>query len=55
MHLARRDRRTGSLDHGVSRFSRLFSAQVKPPPDSDTWEAELLGLAMTLIQGAGVV
>ena len=44
---------TGSFDHGVSWFSRLFSAQVKPPPSAETWKPKS-GLAMTLIHGAGV-
>src|SRR5208282_6893942 len=45
---------TGSFDHGVSWFSRLFSAHVNPPPSAATWKPNP-GLAMTLIHGAGVV
>src|SRR5437773_7920512 len=44
---------TGSLDHGVSRLLWLFSHQEKPPPDSVT-SVPNEGLAMTLLQGAGV-
>jgi len=29
---------TGSFDHGVSWFSRLFSDHVYPAPDSETWK-----------------
>ncbi len=43
----------GSFDQGVSWFCWLFIAQVKPPPSVDTWKPND-GLAMTLIQGAGV-
>src|SRR5260370_32663139 len=44
---------TGSVDHGVSWFSRLLSAQVYPAPDSETWKPNA-GLATMLTQGAGV-
>ena len=44
---------TGSLDHGVSWFSRLFPDHVYPDPDSETWNPND-ALAMTLSQGAGV-
>ena len=44
---------TGSLDQGVSWFSRLLSDHVYPAPDSETWKPNA-GLATTLIQGAGV-
>src|SRR5690242_21026804 len=44
---------TGSLDQGVTWFSRLLSDQVYPAPDSETWNPNA-GLATTLIQGAGV-
>src|SRR6185295_11747063 len=44
---------TGSLDQGVSLFSRLLIDHVYPAPDSDTWNPST-GLATILIQGAGV-
>src|SRR5512134_1776499 len=44
---------TGSLDQAVSLFSRLLTDQVYPAPHSETWNPKS-GLAMTLIQGAGV-
>src|SRR6266581_8798320 len=44
---------TGSLDHGVSWFSRLLSDQVWPEPDSETRKPNE-GFAITLTQGAGV-
>ena len=44
---------TGSFDQAVSWFSRLLPAQVKPDPDSETWNPKAW-FAMTLIQGAGV-
>src|SRR6266849_5759531 len=44
---------TQSFDQGVSLFSRLFTDQVYPEPDSETWNPNA-GFATTLIQGAGV-
>src|SRR4249920_4151966 len=44
---------TGSLDQGVSWFSRLFPDQVYPDPDSETWNPNA-GLAITFSHGAGV-
>src|SRR3954468_8792819 len=44
---------TGSLDHPVSWFSRLFPDHVYPEPDSDTWKPND-ALAMTFSHGAGV-
>src|SRR2546430_15542540 len=44
---------TGSFDQGVSWFSRLLTDHVYPEPDSETWKPKV-GLAITLIQGAGV-
>ena len=44
---------TGSFDHGVSWFSRLFRDHVYPLPSAATWNPNV-GLAMTLIHGAGV-
>jgi hypothetical protein len=44
---------TESLAKGVSRFSRLFSAQVKDAPDAVT-TVPSEGLASTLTQGRGV-
>jgi hypothetical protein len=38
----------------VSWFSRLLPAQVLALPSAETWKPKP-GLAMTLIQGAGVV
>src|SRR5262245_49167134 len=43
---------TGSFDHGVKRFSRLFSDQVKPRPDSVARKPKR-GLATTFVHGAG--
>src|SRR3954468_13740732 len=45
---------TGSFDHGVSAFSRLLRAHVKPAPSAETLNPKS-GFAMTLIHGAGVV
>ena len=44
---------TGSFANGVSRFSRLFSDQVKDDPDAVTTVPKA-GLAMTFAQGSGV-
>ena len=44
---------TGSFANGVSRFSRLFSDQVKDEPDAVTTVPKA-GLAMTFAQGSGV-
>src|ERR1700728_2778345 len=44
---------TGSLDHGVSWFSWLFSDHVWPEPDSETRNPKE-GFAIRLIHGAGV-
>src|SRR5471030_1057295 len=44
---------TGSLDHGVRRFSRLLPAHVQPDPDS-LMKKPKSGLAITLTHGAGV-
>src|SRR5437879_3753689 len=44
---------TGSFQKGVSRFSRLLSAQVNEEPDEDTIVPNN-GFAMTLTQGMGV-
>ena len=44
---------TGSLDHGVSWYSREFCDQVLPVPSADTWKPKC-GLLITLTQGAGV-
>src|SRR3990172_11812836 len=44
---------TGSFVQGVSLFSRLFTDQLKPEPDSETWKPNS-GFATTLIHGAGV-
>src|SRR5947209_7718823 len=44
---------TGSFDQGVSRFSRLLSAQVVPRLLSVTRQPNS-GFASTLLQGAGV-
>src|SRR6266851_3652851 len=44
---------TGSFQNGVSRFSRLLSAQVNEEPDEETMVPNE-GFAMTLTQGIGV-
>ena len=44
---------TGSFANGVSRFSRLFSAQVCAEPDAVTMVPKR-GFAMTLTHGSGV-
>src|ERR1051325_9945159 len=43
---------TGSFDHGVSRFSRLFRLQVEPAPDSLARKPKP-SLATTFTHGIG--